>query len=277
MTDKKVQSDFYDKDYFVPREYSYEVVRVCHSGDVVHYSSGAQVILQNDSIVARDINTDIHVVMNCDRMVISGSDMKVGTVFKYLNNSKRAFPLQPTYDSELEKNNNYLKTIKSLHPNNRVLEIGCGFGFLLKMLINDGMHAEGCDISKYAIDNCSVDKNLIKQCDIRDGIPHESKSFDVVITCDTLEHIDMPYINNVIKNICRISRKWVIIGVPISLTSKNEPFGDESHVLFMHPSFWISRFYGNNYLIDLSRSRLFVDDINDIKMNYAYLVFYCGD
>jgi len=38
MTDKKVQSDFYDKDYFVPREYSYEVVRVCHSGDVVHYS-----------------------------------------------------------------------------------------------------------------------------------------------------------------------------------------------------------------------------------------------
>jgi len=278
VTGKKFEADFYDRDYFVPRQYFYEVVCVLHAGDKVAKEDGTVNVMERDGdIIARDLEADRTAYIRTDQLDIPGGIVFTpGMLFGLKRNSKLAFPRDPSEQDSLGENTSHLKTIVGLEPHARVLEIGSAFGFLVKLLISEGIYAEGCDISKYAIDNCVVDKTLIKQCDIRDGIPYGSWSFDVVIASNVLEHVDPQYIDAVIKDMCRISTKWVIIQVPVSMSMKNEPIGDMSHVLYMHPSFWISKLYENEYLIDWGRSYCNFEIERGLKWNIGYFVFYKG-
>lgn len=278
MEGKKVQPEFYNKDYFIPESRTCEMIHLYRAGDVMTFRNGKEIPVESDSILMRDTKTN-ELMLTPTRVLISskGHMPVVGEIFTFLDNAKGAYPVAPTEENQMVENKEYLQNIKNLDPHARVLEIGSGFGFLLKLLISNGIYAEGCDISQYAIDNCVVDKSLVRQCDIRDGMPYPDKSFDVVVSFNTLEHIDPPFISDVIKNICRISCKWVIVAVPISMSAKNEASGDKSHVLFMHPSFWVSKFYENGYLIDWGKSYCLFNEIRNVKMNFGYFVFYIGE
>lgn len=87
----------------------------------------------------------------------------------------------------------------------RVLDFGCNDGSLAEMILkmNPTLKIEGVDIQDKW-------KTRIKK-NIYDGriLPYKSGSFDAVISVDVLHHISD--IDALLKEICRVSRKLVII------------------------------------------------------------------
>ena len=75
------------------------------------------------------------------------------------------------------------------NPNPSILDVGCGTGANLKMLVEFG-RTEGVDISPQAVDFCrergldSVKLGAIEQ------LPYDSGSFDLVTALDVVEHLD---------------------------------------------------------------------------------------
>tara|TARA_B100000674_G_scaffold463304_1_gene444204 strand:- start:607 stop:1278 length:672 start_codon:yes stop_codon:yes gene_type:complete len=97
----------------------------------------------------------------------------------------------------------------SLPPNPKILDIGCGKGFLLydflKVLPNAQIH--GIDISEYAIDNCKpeIRSHLTKGNAI--SLPWEDDYFDLVISINTLHCLETYDLELALKEMQRVGRK----------------------------------------------------------------------
>jgi len=83
-----------------------------------------------------------------------------------------------------------LSIINKYHKHGTFLDVGCAFGFLVKMASRKGYSATGCDISRYAIKQAQA---LFPELDffeanIEKRTPFETSSFDIVTALDTLEH-----------------------------------------------------------------------------------------
>lgn len=76
----------------------------------------------------------------------------------------------------------------------KMLEVGCGDGAMLKLLIAQGIDAQGVDASSSGIQRCAA-AGLRAQClDVSvDGLPFEDDEFDMVLSLETLEHLMNPY------------------------------------------------------------------------------------
>ena len=83
------------------------------------------------------------------------------------------------------------KDITRLVEGKRVLDIGCGYGFLVNALSDKGFQARGIDISKDAID---VGKDIFTginlSIDNAYRLPFEDNSFDTVIFHESMHHLD---------------------------------------------------------------------------------------
>jgi ubiquinone/menaquinone biosynthesis C-methylase UbiE len=90
----------------------------------------------------------------------------------------------------------------------KIVEIGCGSGYLLKKIALSGFNIIGCDI---------VDPGLKKQGfnfvrgDI-ENLPFKDNEFDIVICNHTLEHIIN--VQKAVDEIKRIAKSKIIITVP---------------------------------------------------------------
>jgi len=81
----------------------------------------------------------------------------------------------------------------------KVLEIGCGFGFFLKLL-RRYFEVYGFDVSEYAI---KVAKKIVPSAHLKvynaeDYFPYPTHSFDVIVCIDVLEHLK--FLQRLIKN-----------------------------------------------------------------------------
>ncbi len=95
-----------------------------------------------------------------------------------------------------------------LKDGDRVLDVGCGKGFLLYELtqVVPGLQVQGIDISEYAIENC---KPEVKES-LREGnavaLPYSDKSFDLTISINTLHNLPCYDLYSALKEIERVSR-----------------------------------------------------------------------
>lgn len=80
-----------------------------------------------------------------------------------------------------------LKKIKNKKPAARILEVGCGIGYLLNQLNDIGFKVSGIDFSKEAVDN-QINKNLDVVCGNSKKLPWKSAYFDFVCSMGALEH-----------------------------------------------------------------------------------------
>ena len=103
----------------------------------------------------------------------------------------------------------------NLNSDSSVLDVGCGKGFMLYDLVKllPGINIAGVDISNYAIEN-SVEsiKPFLKVANAT-SLPYEDKSFDVVISINTIHNLEEEDLIISLKEIERVSKKFSFITV----------------------------------------------------------------
>ncbi len=96
-----------------------------------------------------------------------------------------------------------------LKPGDRILDVGCGKGFLLYDLtqVVPGIEIRGIDISEYAIKNAKEEISTFLQVADAVQLPFEDKSFDLVISINTLHNLYCYDMVIALKEIMRVGRK----------------------------------------------------------------------
>ena len=94
-----------------------------------------------------------------------------------------------------------------LKPGDRVLDVGCGKGFLVKDLILacPGLEAFGLDISEYALMNCEAEVIGRLHLGSADRIPFPDNSFSAVISINTIHNLPRPRCIEAIKEMERLA------------------------------------------------------------------------
>ncbi len=102
----------------------------------------------------------------------------------------------------------------SLSNSSKILDIGCGKGYLLyeiKKLL-PGIEVVGIDSSRYAIDNCHQEiKPFIIEHRAQDPLPFKGKDFDLIISITTLHNLRIFDLMNSIKEIERVGKNGYIV------------------------------------------------------------------
>ena len=97
----------------------------------------------------------------------------------------------------------------NLKKGDRVLDVGCGKGFLMYDLMQavPGIHVEGIDISKYSIENAKEEVKLYLKVAPAQKLPYEDNSFDLVISINTLHNLYLYDLKKAIQEIERVCKK----------------------------------------------------------------------
>ncbi|UTW51646.1 class I SAM-dependent methyltransferase [bacterium SCSIO 12827] len=140
-----------------------------------------------------------------------------------------------------------------LKPGDRVLDVGCAKGFLVKDLVAEGIDAYGIDISKYALMHCEpevVGRLQIGSCD---DLPFPDDSFDAVLAINTIHNLDRDGCIRAVKEIERLAPGKGFIQVDSYLTPEQKEIF-ESWVLTArfhdYPDGWLKVFEEAGYTGD---------------------------
>lgn len=102
-----------------------------------------------------------------------------------------------------------------LKPGARILDVGCGKGFLLHEFtqVVPGSEVAGLDISAYAIENAKPEVKPFLKVGSAVKLPYPDKYFDFTYTINTLHNLQNFELDAALKEIERVSRgpKHVII------------------------------------------------------------------
>jgi len=139
-----------------------------------------------------------------------------------------------------------------LNNESKLLDVGCGKGFLLFEIkkILPKINIIGIDISKYAIQNAHPKiKKFLKYFDINKKLFYKDKEFDLVISLAALHNLDHTGLDMALSEIERVGKKKYIMVE--SFTNEIELFNLQCWALtcqsFLSKRDWIWFFNKTNY------------------------------
>jgi len=102
-----------------------------------------------------------------------------------------------------------------LKPGMKVLDVGCGKGFLIYDLMQalPGLECQGIDISQYAIDRAKEEVKPYVRQGLAQELPYPDKSFDLVLSINTLHNLFIYDFKKAIREIDRVQKKHAYIVV----------------------------------------------------------------
>jgi len=103
----------------------------------------------------------------------------------------------------------------NLNESSSILDVGCGKGFMLVDFLKaiPSLKVAGVDISNYAIENShELVRNQLKVSNCL-NLPFADKSFDLVISINTIHNLDMQGCIKSIQEIERVKKKYSYIVV----------------------------------------------------------------
>ena len=135
-----------------------------------------------------------------------------------------------------------IKTYK-LNSKSKILDAGCGKGFLLHeiKLLEPGIEISGFDISEYAIKNShkNVTQNIFHH-DIKKKFPFKKNEFDLVISIGCLHNLKVFHLEKALNEISRVGKKQYVMVE--SFRNDKELFNLQCWALtaeaFLHVSEW---------------------------------------
>jgi len=137
----------------------------------------------------------------------------------------------------------------------RVLDVGCGKGFLMKdlMLECSGLEAFGLDISRYALLHC--EKEVVGRLHLgsAESLPFPDRSFDCVLSINTIHNLPRPRAVRAMREIQRLSSGRAFVQVDSYHTPEQKALF-ESWVLTAefhdYPQGWLKLFADAGYTGD---------------------------
>ena len=144
--------------------------------------------------------------------------------------------------------NNFYK----LKNGSKILDIGCGKGFMLFdfMKLNPNFVLEGIDISDYAITNAVPEvKKFLKIGDAK-SLPYEDNSFDLVISINTTHNLEINQCKKALSEMERVSRKdkYLIVDAYSNEIEKDRIFAwNLTAKTILSTNEWISLFEEADY------------------------------
>lgn len=141
-----------------------------------------------------------------------------------------------TTDGEGRVHNHYLPMLK---PYNRVLDLGCGMGGFVKLLLAQGNDAYGVDSDPGCIETCRSHNLPVVEADVVDYLNHvEPGSLDAIFSAHLVEHL--PY--QVTLDVIRLAHQALRPGGRLLLVTPN-PRAPISHLEMYHLHFGHIAFY----------------------------------
>lgn len=139
-----------------------------------------------------------------------------------------------------------------LEPGQRILDIGCAKGFLVKDLLEVGLDAYGLDVSRYALTHCEPEVVGRLHLGSAVALPFPDKSFDAVLSINTIHNLDRDGCRTALKEMTRVCRKPEKCFVQVdAYRSAEEKDIFESWCLtaetYLLPSDWIALFDQASY------------------------------
>lgn len=119
------------------------------------------------------------------------------------------------YDGRWKKVADAMVEHYGIKPGDRVLDVGCGKGFLLYDFTESipGVEVVGLDISSYAIENSKEEVRGSLHVGHAATLPFDADSFDLVVSINTLHNLYAFDLLNSLKEIERVGKKHKYICV----------------------------------------------------------------
>lgn len=140
-----------------------------------------------------------------------------------------------------------------LKPGDKVLDVGCGKGFLVKDLLELGIDAYGIDVSKYALVNC--EKEVIGRLSYgsADELFYPDRSFQAVLAINSIHNLPREKCLTALREMERLSPGKCFLQVDSYHTPEQKEIF-ESWVLtaeyYGYPNEWIQLFNEAGYTGD---------------------------
>jgi ubiquinone/menaquinone biosynthesis C-methylase UbiE len=142
-----------------------------------------------------------------------------------------------------------------LKPGMKVLDVGCGKGFLVKdlMLECPGLEAFGIDISEYALKNCPIEVIGRLHLGSADSLPFPDHSFECVLSVNALHNLPRERVVIALSEIQRLSNGNAFVQVDSYLNNEQRIVFEEwvlTAEFHDYPEGWFSVFREAGYTGD---------------------------
>ncbi len=136
-----------------------------------------------------------------------------------------------------------------------ILDVGCGKGFMMHDFTRliPGIKMQGIDISPYAAANAIEDMKPFIQVGNAKQLPFADKSFDLVISINTIHNLPPEECKGALREIQRVSRKYAFITMDAFRTPDEKKRMDAwnlTALTYMHVDEWKALFKEVGYTGD---------------------------
>lgn len=126
-----------------------------------------------------------------------------------------------------------------------VLELGCSRGYLIKRIQDKGINAAGLEISKHCF-LTRVANNIVEWDICETPWIFPDKSFDLCFSIAVLEHIPEEYLDKVIQEIKRVSKRG-LHGIDFG---ENDDGFDQTHCTLRTKDWWLNKLPEEQKVVD---------------------------
>lgn len=154
------------------------------------------------------------------------------------------------YDGRWKKVAKDIIKFYNLKKGDKVLDIGCAKGFLVKELVDECIDAYGIDVSRYAVKNSHKDvKDRVKLGNVK-KLKFPKKSFKLVLAINVIHNLNKADCGRALREISRVSYKYSFIQVDSYKTQQQKKIFKDwvlTAKFHLYPAQWKKFFIKNNY------------------------------